>query len=180
MVKCFANLHVICTCWQSLLEQLLALVGHSWGFLQLRSCLQKLLSFLWIRHFFPKYEFISYVVSLSAWWLVLPPFQCWVSNIFLMLWKQSEYEREMCARTVYCTNIDKKVQNTSNHSYCSTLVCPGYCHDTFSICVVELFNSCSVRRFLKLMSRPSSKQDVARSNGSLSGNFLDASLSTTD
>lgn len=28
---------------------------------------------------------------------------------FLMIGIQSEDEKEMCARTVYCTNIDKKV-----------------------------------------------------------------------
>lgn len=43
-----------------------------------------------------------------------------------MLWKQSEDEREMCARTVYCTNIDKKVCNTSNHFYFCTFMCPGF------------------------------------------------------
>jgi hypothetical protein len=27
----------------------------------------------------------------------------------MMLYSQSEDEREMCSRTIYCTNIDKKV-----------------------------------------------------------------------
>lgn len=33
------------------------------------------------------------------------------SLFLLFFYLQSEDEREMCARTVYCTNIDKKVWN---------------------------------------------------------------------
>lgn len=64
-----------------------------------RSCQGYRVFLSWSLHFWELWN------VLILWWLIVFIYFQIDSNFYL----QNEDEREMCARTIYCTNIDKKV-----------------------------------------------------------------------